>query len=219
MPRTITFYFDFISPYAYLAWTQIHALAERHEASVEPVPVLFAGLLNHHGQKGPAEIPAKRIWVFKELARRSRLLGVPLSFPKTHPFNPLTALRAVAATPMAERRALVDALYRVVWGESDGDKRGLEDPEAVAEAANALGRDGAALLAKTRTPEVKAALRESTERAIEAGVFGVPTLQLGGELFFGLDSFDLVDLHLSGEDPLPADLMERLAKLSPSAQR
>ncbi|MFK7990474.1 MAG: 2-hydroxychromene-2-carboxylate isomerase [Sandaracinaceae bacterium] len=217
MPRTITFYFDVISPYAYLAWTQIHTVAERHDATVEPVPVLFAGLLNHHGQKGPAEIPAKRVWVFKELARRSRMVGVPLAFPKTHPFNPLTALRAVSATPMAARRALIDALFAVVWGGSDA--RGLEEPDAVRDAATRAGMDGEALIASTRTPEVKAALRATTERAIEAGVFGVPTMQIGDELFFGLDSLDLVELHLRGQDPLPGDLMEQLAKLSPSAER
>lgn len=77
------FYFDFISPYAYLAWTQLPALAARHERELVPVPVLFAALLNAHGQKGPAEIPAKRIYLFKDVCRKAHLLGLPPPSPPT----------------------------------------------------------------------------------------------------------------------------------------
>src|SRR5512140_3653821 len=89
----IRFCFDYVSPYAYLAWTQIHALAARHGREVTPVPVLFAALLDAAGTKGPAEIPAKRGYVFKDVLRSAHRLRVPLVPPPAHPFNPLLALR------------------------------------------------------------------------------------------------------------------------------
>lgn len=213
----LNFHFDFISPYAYLGWTQIHALAERHGAIVRPRPLLFAGLLNHHGQKGPAEIPAKRIWVFKDTLRRARLLGVPLSPPPSHPFNPLLALRATLAAPAEAQRALVDALFAATWG--DAEIRGVDRPEAVRAAAEEAGLDPDALLAQAQAPEIKAALRRGTERAIEAGVFGVPTVGVKDELFWGFDAFDLLERHLSGEDPLGPDMLDRFRDVPASASR
>ena len=103
----IRFHFDFISPYAYLAWTQIHALAARHGRSVEPVPVLFAALLDHHGTKGPAEIPAKRRYLMFDVVRKARALGVPIGPPPAHPFDPLLALR-VASVPMDAQATRAD---------------------------------------------------------------------------------------------------------------
>ena len=128
--KRVSFFFDFISPYAYVAWTQIHALAERNSAEVEAVPTLFAALLNAHGHKGPAEIPAKRVYVFKDAYRKAHAFGVPIALPATHPFNPLAALRLAAVAPT---RALIDALYRATWVEG---KR-VDQPEVVAEIASA----------------------------------------------------------------------------------
>src|SRR5262249_60031058 len=89
MANPIDFHFDFISPYAYLGWTQIHALAARHGRAVRPVPTLFAALLNHSGTLGPAEIPLKRVYIFKDALRTAQVFGVPLEPPPSHPFNPL----------------------------------------------------------------------------------------------------------------------------------
>ena len=214
--QQIRFHFDFLSPYAYLAWTQLHALAERTGASVEPAPVLLAGLLNHHGQKGPAEIPAKRIYVFKDTLRRAALLGVPIAPPPSHPFNPLLALRAVLAAPEDKRRALVDALFAATWGHAA--EKGVERPEVVRAATQAAGID-ADLVELASTQPVKDALRASTEEAIAAGVFGVPTMRVGGELFWGLDSLDLLERHLRGEDPLTPDVLARMRDLRASAAR
>lgn len=212
----IRFHFDFLSPYAYLAWTQIHALAERARALVEPAPILFAGLLNHHGQKGPAEIPAKRVYVFKDTLRRAALLGVPLRPPPTHPFSPLLALRAVLAAPEEQRRALIDALFAATWGEAE--ERGVDRPEAVRAAARAAGIEED-LVERAGAQPVKDALRAGTEEAIRAGVFGVPTMQVDGELFWGLDSLDLLELYLRGEDPLPPELLARMSDVPASARR
>ena len=151
------FLFDFISPYAYIAWTQIHALAERHQQVVEPVPVLFAGLLNAHGHKGPAEIPAKRSYVFKDCWRKAHHLGLPpLTPPPAHPFNPLLALRA-AAFPLPDAPALqrrfIDALFAATWAGGGG----VESEAAVGAIAARVGLDPAAVLAYARSEPAKAA--------------------------------------------------------------
>lgn len=217
------FLFDFISPYAYLAWTQIHALAARHQRTVEPVPVLFAGLLNAHGHKGPAEIPAKRLYVFKDCCRKAHRLGLPpLTPPPAHPFNPLLALRA-AAFPIEAgsgdgrqlQRRFIDALFAATWTGGGG----VESEEAVGAIAARVGLDPAAVLAYARSEPAKAALRQRTEDAIARGVFGVPTVLIGEELFWGTDSLELLEDYLQGKDPVPADLLQRWQDLRPSAVR
>src|SRR5262245_42986785 len=114
--NVLRFYFDYVSPNAYLAWTQLPALAERYGVAIEPVPVLFAGLLEASRQLGPAETPVKMRWMVKNVLRKAALLRVPLRRPAFHPFNPLLALR-VSSLPLddAERWALVDALFQAVW--------------------------------------------------------------------------------------------------------
>ena len=230
--KTLRFHFDFLSPYAYLAWTQIHALAERapDQPTVEPVPVVFAVLLNTHGMKGPAEVPQKRKYVMKDVLRSAVLLGVPLAPPRTHPFNPLLALR-VASLPLppGDRRAIIDRLFAASWARSES----VEDPAAVAAMLDELGLKGAALVTQATTDEGKERLRAQTDRALDAGVFGVPSIivsdasgsvgALGfGELFWGLDSLPHLERHLRGEDPVtrlnPAQLAE-LQSITPSATR
>ncbi|MCU0656435.1 MAG: DsbA family protein, partial [Polyangiaceae bacterium] len=158
----LQFYFDFISPYAYLAWKAVGALAARHGRVVEPAPILFAALLNAHGQKGPAEIAPKRVYIFKHTSRLAAQAGLPLAPPPTHPFNPLLSLR-VASLPLppGPRHALIDALFDAAWG----GQGGVETPEQVTAAAARAGLDGAALVAQASSPEGKARLREQTERA------------------------------------------------------
>ena len=217
MPAPVVrFLFDFISPYAYLAWTQIHAAVGRRGAVVEPVPVLFAALLNAHGTKGPAEVPAKRIYIFKDTLRRAGRLGVPLVPPPTHPFNPLLALRAASIDLPAEpRRALIDALFQAAWGGGGGVAGAAE----VAAAATAAGLDGEKIARSAGADEVKARLRGQTDEAIATGAFGVPTMIVGAELFWGLDSLDLLDAYLGGEAPLDPALLSRWSTITASASR
>jgi len=195
----VRFLFDFISPYSYVAWHRVQVIAARHGRTVEPVPVLFAGFLRAHGTKGPAEVPAKRAYVFKDAARSARLAGVSFGLPPEHPFNPLLALR-VAGEPMDEeaRRALITALFHAVWG---GGGPGVTDPATVAAIASGVGLDGAALIAAAGGEPAKTRLRAATDAAIAAGVFGVPTMLVDGELFWGNDSLDHVERFLAGEDP------------------
>ena len=112
----VRFLFDYISPNAYLAWTQLPALAARYEYTIDPVPVLFAGLLGAHGGLGPAEMPAKALWMAKNNFRKATVLSVPLNPPAFHPFNPLLALR-VSSLPddAATRAAITTALMDAVW--------------------------------------------------------------------------------------------------------
>ena len=210
------FLFDFISPYAYLGWTQIHALAARHGRDVEPVPVLFAGLLNAHGGKGPAEIAAKRQYLFKDVLRRARRFGVPsLMPPPSHPFNPLLALRAASfPASAAARRRLIDALYQATWAGGGG----VESEAAIRAAAAYAELAPDAVVEYARSDGAKAELRRNTEAAIAAGVFGVPTVLVDDELFFGTDSFELLDDFLNGA-VLPEEPLERWRALRPSAER
>jgi 2-hydroxychromene-2-carboxylate isomerase len=213
----VRFFFDFVSPYAYVGWTQIHRLVEARGQTVEPVPVLFAGLLNAHGTKGPAEVPAKRVYVFKDASRKAHAFGLPaLAPPPSHPFNPLLALRlCTLPQPEPQRRRLIDALYAATWAGGGG----VESAERVREILERLGLDATAMLAAAAAPAAKAALRANTEAAIAAGVFGVPSALVDGELFWGVDSLPHLDDFLAGRDPLPKDALARWAHIVPSATR
>jgi len=207
MPASpIRFYLDYLSSNAYLAWEVLPAIAARNGRSIEAVPVLFAGLLGAHGQLGPAEVPPKAAWMFKNNLRKAALLGLPLHRPAFHPFNPLLALR-VSSLPMDEvsRGRLVTGLMRAVWAES----RHVSEPDVVADVARAAGLDGITLVAAACEPEAKERLKRQTDDAIAAGVFGVPTMIVDGELFWGYDDVPYLERFLEGRDSLdPASLAE-----------
>ena len=196
--EVIRFYFDYISPNAYLAWTQLPALAKRNGCVIDPVPVLFAGLLEAHRQLGPAEVPAKMRWMWKNTLRKAAVVGVPLNVPAFHPFNPLRALRVSSlALDAKQRLALIDALFAAVW------VRGLHiaEPPVVEKLATETGLDGGALINRAHQPECKAQLRSQTDRAIADGVFGVPTMLVGDQLFWGYDDLAFLQRFLDGDDP------------------
>ncbi len=195
-PRTLYFFFDYISHNAYLAWTQLPALAKKHGLRIEPVPVLFAGLLSHYKQVGPAEVPAKSRWMLWNVLRKAQALNVPIAPPHSHPFNPLASLRATCcAMPDAERLILVDRLFRATWAES----------LPVSDAATVARLAGEARLAESQTDTVKAQLRANTDDALSAGVFGVPTMLVRDELFWGFDDLEYLKQFLDGRDPVSAD--------------
>jgi 2-hydroxychromene-2-carboxylate isomerase len=196
---SIQFYFDYESPNAYIAWIELPKLAQRHGFDVEPVPILYAALLDANGQLGPGEQPTKGRWMAKNLARKAALIGVRLNAPAFLPFNPLRALR-VSILPLAvqERAALISALFEAVW------VRGLHvsDPGVVEGVLDELGLPGAELVARAQSPEIKAQLRAQTDSAIAKGVFGVPSMIVGDELFWGYDDFPYLELVLAGRDPI-----------------
>ena len=175
-------YFDVISPFAYLQWVRLRR--DHPQLRLRPRPLLFGALLQHHGQLGPAEIPGKREFTYRFVAWEARRLGIALRFPPAHPFNPLTALRLILASD--DTVAATDAVFAHIW------RDGL-----AADSATALGGVAAALgiveldEAIGRV-EVKTALRNNTEEAIAHGVFGVPTLCIGDALFWGNDATGMV---------------------------
>jgi 2-hydroxychromene-2-carboxylate isomerase len=171
-------YFDFVSPFAYLQSEQLAALAPR--ISIRYRPVLFAGLLGANGQKGPAEIAAKRVFTYRFCIWQAKQRGITIKFPPEHPFNPLPLLRLAIACDCAP--STVHRIFRFVWR----DGRLPDLPIEWAELAGELGVPDAE--ARIATPEVKDALRRNTDEAISRGVFGVPTLVIGAELFWGADA-------------------------------
>ena len=216
MSSPIAFHFDFISPYAYLAWTQIHGLAARHGREVMPVPTLLAPLLAHGGTKGPAEIPAKRVYTLFDVTRSAHALGVPMAPPPSHPFNPLLALRVASLEmPRDDRRRLIDALYAAVWAK----RQGVETPEKVAAAASEAGFDGNELVRRAGEQDAKDRLRKQTDDAIAAGIFGVPTMMVDGEMFWGLDSFGHLERQLRGEGLDVRAKAREWGRVAPSATR
>jgi 2-hydroxychromene-2-carboxylate isomerase len=174
--------FDIISPFAYLAFPRLEQLPAN--VQLEFVPVLLAGLLTHFGQIGPAEIPSKRRFTYRFVMWRARRLGMPMRFPPAHPFNPLAALRLIIAAGSDRRAAatVLDAVFR--------DGRDVSDPAVIADLARVLGvADPQTSLAD---PRIKQRLRENTEWASSRGIFGVPTLVIAEEFFWGHDAFDMV---------------------------
>jgi 2-hydroxychromene-2-carboxylate isomerase len=173
-----TWYFDFISPFSYLQLSKIRALQDRIAAV--PVPIVFGAVLKHHGQLGPAEIRGKREFTYRTVQWQAGRDGIELRFPPAHPFNPILALRlAIAAGSTWDA---VTAIFEHIWKHGHA----ADDGEALSQVARTLGIDDVA--AATSRDDVKATLRANTEAAIADGVFGVPTLRIGNELFWGNDA-------------------------------
>lgn len=213
---TVRCYADPVSPYAWLALRALERL-DGAGARVTVVPVLFAGLLNAHGNLGPAEVEAKRRYLFRDVMREAARRGLPFAGPPGHPFNPLTALRmCTAVDDDAGRRALLVAFTGAAWERGDN----LMDEGTLVRLANDAGFDGAALLAAAGTPAVKTALTAATAQAAADGVFGVPTLRIDGddELFWGADRIDALLWRLEGHD-VDRGVLEAFLARAPLAQR
>ena len=184
----LDWYFDVISPYAYLQWRTLRR--DHPGVHLNPKPVLLAALLKHWGQLGPAEIPEKRRQTYRLVLWQARQARVPLRFPPAHPFNPLPALRLCLAAP--DRIAAVDRVFAHVWQD------GLAgDIDALAPLARELHVDD--LPATLAREDIKQALADNVTEALTLGVFGVPTLRIGERLFWGNDSTGMALRYL--EDP------------------
>jgi 2-hydroxychromene-2-carboxylate isomerase len=214
----IELFFDFISPYSYLAWTQTRASSARVGREIEPRPVLFAGILNALGTKGPAEVPARRAYVMKDILRAAHRVGVTVVPPPAHPFNPLPSLRVAALDLERDLRwRIIDALFAATWAGGNG----IDTAEKIGAVLRQIGADDVKLLQRAQEPEAKERLRRNTDEAIARGAFGVPTFFVGDEMFFGFDSLPWLEAFLRGEDPAAQhrDLVERWAQLPSSAIR
>jgi len=210
----IEFYFDLISPYSWLAARQCGQLDA--VAQLDFRPVLFAGLLAAHGNKGPAELSAKRAYTMRDIMRCAGALGLPMKGPPTHPFNPLRALRMCVALEDAEaRRRLALALFAAAWEQG----LDLNDQAVLAQAAVDSGLDSAALLVRSGEADIKRRLADVTAAAIAGGVFGVPTFRIGDEIFWGADRIDAVVRRLQGQVIDEGLLAEVLARPASAARR
>jgi 2-hydroxychromene-2-carboxylate isomerase len=191
--KTITFYLDFISPYAWLAFNALPQALQGISHRVVHKPVLFGAMLKHHGQLGPAEIAVKRDWTYRQILWLAHQQGCELQLPKTHPFNPLALLRlALACDADGEpNRFVCEQVFRHVWC---GGEDALD-----AERLSALS----AQLQATRDPgstEVKQQLQAHTEEALARGVFGVPSFVVDDKLFWGQDALPMLRACLLGDD-------------------
>jgi 2-hydroxychromene-2-carboxylate isomerase len=211
--RTLQFFFDVVSPYAWLGWHALNArraqLQVEHQLVVEPVPVLFGVLLDARGGMGPAELPEKRAYTFRDVQRCARLAGLRLVGPPRHPFSPLRALRLCSAVSDPELGfRLAGSLLDAAWSEGCD----LERDETLREALAAQGL-GSELLDSIATAAVKDKLRAHTDRALALGVFGVPSFVVGTELFWGNDRLAHVEAFLRGEltldEPSLAEMLAR----------
>ena len=201
-PGTLDFYFDYLSPFAFFAWRDIGELCQRYDLKLRPHPVVFGKLLDHWGQLGPAEIAPKRDWVSRYCQRYASLHGFEYNPPKFHPFNPLPALRLSLIEVCGEQQlAVIQRLFEAGWtqGEDLGD---IDNLIAILERADvkAVG-----LKKKIEDPGIKDALIAETSNAIAHGVFGVPTMIVGDQLFWGNDQFEHIELLLDGKDPLDGE--------------
>jgi 2-hydroxychromene-2-carboxylate isomerase len=205
--RAATWYFDFVSPFAYIG---LHRLKELPpDLKIEYKPVLFAGLLNHWGQKGPAELPTKRRYTYRVSHWSATRLGLPFRYPAAHPFNPLHHLRlAIACGSTAEA---IGAIFDEVWTTGED----ASDPVRFSNLLKKLNLQKEDL----ERPEIKDKLRANTEAAAQRGVFGVPTFDVDGELFWGADSIDYLKDFLKNPSVIRNPEVERLDNLPVSASR
>jgi 2-hydroxychromene-2-carboxylate isomerase len=190
--KHITFYLDFISPYAWLAFEELPQALMGLSYSVTYKPLLFAALLKHHGQLGPAEIPAKRDWTYRQVQWLAHSKGRTLDLPAAHPFNPLGLLRLAIATDAEGQpnRYVCETLFKHVW-------LGGQDAADAIRLAAVTGQ-----LAPGRDPDyssVKDQLKAHADEAIAKGVFGVPALEVDGKVFWGLDGLPMLRAYLEGD--------------------
>lgn len=191
----IEFFFDFLSPYSYLAWTWVR----EQPYQFTYIPVSVASIISAYDTKGPAQIAPKRNYLYKDLLRTSKLNNIPFTTPKNLPFNSLYALRLALESSAGEnQKAIIDAIFRAGWeygldiGSDDALKGILKD--------NGLYSDD--LIERMESKAARADLKANIEMALQKEIFGVPSFVADGEIFWGYDSTKYLEMHLNGMDPL-----------------
>lgn len=207
--KSAEWYFDFISPFSYLQFEAFDRLPTEVELTLRPV--LFAGLLNHWGHKGPAEIPEKRRFTYRFVQWRAERDGVPMKFPPVHPFNPIKALRlAIAAGNGIEP---VRTIFRHIWREG----KSIDDATDWSELCRRIGI--ADPDTRINDPKIKDELKHNGERALAAGLFGVPSFIIDGEFFWGADSTDMILDYLRDPHRFARGELGRVGTLPIGAER
>ncbi len=196
MTKSVEFYFDFGSPAAYLAATQLPRLCAEMNAELVWKPMLLGGVFQATGNHSPVTIPAKRAYVFPDFARFARRYGVPLKGNPNFPVNTLLLMRGATGLQMHEPErfaAYADAMFHAMWVEP----RNLNDPATVGAVLQEAGFDPAKMLALANSQDVKDRLKAITQEAVERGVFGAPTMFVGQQMFWGQDRLDFVQEALA----------------------
>ncbi|EPA98627.1 MULTISPECIES: 2-hydroxychromene-2-carboxylate isomerase [Pseudomonas] len=196
MSKTVEFYFDLGSPATYLAYTQLPKICEQTDSQLVYVPILLGGVFKATGNASPATVPAKGRYMFIDLDRYAKRYGVPLKINPHFPINTLVLMRAVTGMQMRHPErfaAFVDCLFKALWIEG----RNLNDPATVGAVLSENGFDPEEILALSAEEDVKSALKDTTEKAVQRGVFGAPSMFVGEQLFFGQDRLDFVIEALS----------------------
>lgn len=211
MMKELIFYFDFLSPFSFFAWEQLH---KREDLQIVYRPVALGPLLNHWGIKGPGEVTPKREFLLKQCLRYSAKMGIEFTTPKTHPFNSLYALRLALSTTAGELQAkVIEALWKAGW-----QKRiDMGDPEELQLALKEAGLPAEELFEKSFSKEARSELKNNIQHAIDHGAFGVPSFVHKNELFWGNDSINELNDFLNGEDKLNYPKLEELLASTPRA--
>lgn len=205
MSKKIEFYFDFLSPYSYVAWTWVRS----KPFDFVFMPVSMPAIIAAHDTKGPAQIEPKRNYLFKDLLRFTKLNNIPFETPKQLPFNSLYALRlSLKGTAGAQQKEIIDTIFRAGWehgldiGSDDVLKEVLREKNLYSEE----------LIEKMENKTARAELKNNNEIALQRDLFGVPSFVVDGELFWGNDSTKYLEMYLNGTDPLNKEKYEHFLK-------
>ena len=207
--KKIEFYFDFLSPYSYLAWTWVRS----GQYEFEYYPVSMASIIAAYDTKGPAQIEPKRNYLFKDLLRSTKMNNIPFTTPKHLPFNSLYALRlSLINTAGEKQKEIIDAIFRAGWehgkdiGSDDVLKEILKDHNLYSDE----------LIERMESKNARQELKANVERALQREIFGVPSFVVDGEMFWGYDSTKYLEMYLNGMDPLDREMYQQfIAKFTP----
>jgi 2-hydroxychromene-2-carboxylate isomerase len=189
MNDRIEFFFDFISPYSYIAYNRIDWLKEQTGAEIVFRPFFLGGVMNDAGNSPPANVAAKGKWMWTDLKMHAARYGIEMEMNPSFPFNTVNLMRGCfPAEDEGVLRPYCDTCFRAVWAEG----RNMADKETAIEALNEAGLDGEKLMAGAAAPEAKEKLKANSDEAVRRGAFGAPTFFIGEKMYFGQDRMEFV---------------------------
>jgi 2-hydroxychromene-2-carboxylate isomerase len=212
--KELNFYFDFLSPFSYFAWTEMEKVKTELNLKVTYKPVALGPLLNHWQIKGPGEVEPKREFLLKQCLRYADSMGISFTTPKTHPFNSLYALRlALKGVALGHQERVIETLWKAGWQE----RIDMGEPDELLNALRKNDLPADDLFEKSFTKEAKVELKKNIQEAISQGAFGVPTFVVDDELFWGNDSIHDLKNYIQGKDNLDREKLKLLLSSTPRA--